>query len=160
MGDIQKLDLKSIAVNSTRQVFSTMLSMPIEEAGGIDGQDIAGNRVVGSVSFAGDVMGNIYIHVSGDFAKKMAAAMLGMEPDEIEDDEEVNDVIGEVSNMIGGDMKSRLCDAGFPCQLSIPNITRGSDFKIDSLGWVRHERIGFDRAGDIALIDVYIKSVN
>lgn len=159
MGDIVKLDLKSIAVNSTKQVFSTMLSMPIDVVGTSDGSGPVGSRVVGSVSFAGDVLGNIYIDVSQDFAKKMAAAMLGMEPDEIEDDEEINDVIGEVSNMIGGDMKSKLCDAGFPCQLSIPNITRGLNFQIDSVGWVRHERIGFNREGNLAMVDIYIKAV-
>lgn len=159
MGDIDNLNLKEIAVNSTKQVFGTMLSMPIDVAGTGDANGPKGSRVVGSVSFAGDVIGNISIDVSTDFAKKMAAAMLGMEPEEIEDDDEINDVIGEVSNMIGGDMKSKLCDAGFPCQLSIPNITRGLNFQIDSLGWVRHERIGFDREGNIALVDVYIKAV-
>jgi len=159
MGDIQQLDLKSIAVNSTKQVFQTMLSMPIDVAASASESTISGSRVVGSVGFAGDVMGSIYIHVPGSFAKEMAAAMLGMEPDEIEDDDEVNDVIGEVSNMIGGDLKSRLCDAGFPCQLSIPNITRGTDFHIDTIGWVRHERIGFKKDNKSIVVDVYVKSV-
>uniref|UniRef100_A0A7C4MMW9 Chemotaxis protein CheX n=1 Tax=Desulfatirhabdium butyrativorans TaxID=340467 RepID=A0A7C4MMW9_9BACT len=159
MGDIQQLDLKSIAVNSTKQVFQTMLSMPIDVAASASESTISGSRVVGSVGFAGDVMGSIYIHVPGSFAKEMAAAMLGMEPDEIEDDDEVNDVIGEVSNMIGGDLKSRLCDAGFPCQLSIPNITRGTDFQIDTIGWVRHERIGFKKDNQGIVVDVYVKSV-
>jgi len=159
MGDIQQLDLKSIAVNSTKQVFQTMLSMPIDVAASTSDSPISGNRVVGSVGFAGDVMGSIYIHVPGSFAKEMAAAMLGIEPDEIEDDDEVNDVIGEVSNMIGGDLKSRLCDAGFPCQLSIPNITRGTDFHIDTIGWVRHERIGFKKDNKGIVVDVYVKSV-
>lgn len=159
MGDIHRLDLTSIAVNSTKQVFQTMLSMGIDPLPPGSNGKLSGNRVVGSVGFAGDVMGNIYIHVPGGFAKEMAAAMLGMEPEEIEDDDEVNDVIGEVSNMIGGDLKSRLCDAGFPCQLSIPNITRGTDFEIDTIGWVRHERIEFNKGNHLIVVDVFIKAV-
>jgi len=159
MGDIQQLDLSSITINATKQVFKTMLSMEIDPLPSGSIGKVSGNRVVGSVGFAGVVIGNIYIHVPGGFAKEMAAAMLGMEPEEMEDEEEVNDVIGEVSNMIGGDLKSRLCDAGFPCQLSIPNITRGTDFHIDTIGWMRHERIGFNKGNNPMVVEVFIKSV-
>ncbi len=160
MTQINQVDLKTFAENSTRDVFGTMLSMKLDPVEISKKETISGSKVVGTVSFAGEAMGNICIHVSDLFAKMMAAAMLGMEPDEMEDEDEVNDVIGEVSNMIGGDMKSRLCDAGFACQLSIPSITRGSDFRIESMGWVRHEQIAFQYQGQIALIEVFIKSVN
>ncbi|MFZ3048073.1 MAG: chemotaxis protein CheX, partial [Desulfatirhabdiaceae bacterium] len=156
---INQLDLKSFAGNSTRDVFDTMLSMKMDPVAIETEGMILGSKVVGTVSFAGEVMGNICIHVTDLFARTMAAAMLGMEPDEMEDEDEVNDVIGEVSNMIGGDLKSRLCDAGFPCQLSIPSITRGSDFRIESMGWARHEQVAFQNQGQIALIEVFIKSV-
>jgi len=55
--------------------------------------------------------------------------------DDIGSDEEVNDVIGEVCNMVGGDLKSRLCDAGFTSSLSIPSITYGESFRIQPEGW-------------------------
>jgi len=66
-------------------------------------------------------------------------------------------VIGELSNMIGGDLKSRLCDAGLPCQLSIPSITSGSDFKIESRGWVRSERFVCANQGQSAIVEIFIK---
>jgi chemotaxis protein CheX len=61
--------------------------------------------------------------------------------------------------MIGGDMKSKLCDAGFPCVLSIPNVTCGSDFKIESKGWMRHEKIAFQQQDQLSMVEVFIKSV-
>jgi len=67
----------------------------------------------------------------------------GMDEDEIEGDEEVHDVVGELSNMIGGDLKSRLCDAGLTCELSIPTITSGKEFQVQPKGWTRHERFVF-----------------
>jgi CheY-specific phosphatase CheX len=159
MTDINKLDLKGFCTNSTKGVFHTMLSMEVSVAETNLSMELSGSKVVGCVGFAGDAIGSICVHVSKQFARVMTAAMLGMEVDEVEDDEEINDVIGEVSNMVGGDMKSKLCDAGFPCVLSIPNVTSGSDFKIESKGWMRHEKIAFQHQEQISLVEVFIKSV-
>ncbi len=105
-------------------------------------------------------MGTVGILVGREFAREMTASMLGMDAADIEGDEEVNDVIGEVCNMVGGDLKSRLCDAGMPCSLSIPTITFGRNFKIESKGWERHEQYGFRNSHHSALIEVFIKAAN
>jgi chemotaxis protein CheX len=157
MNDINTLDLKDMVEKVTCRVFDTMLSMDV----GVVAQPpspLNGSRIVGSVGFAGDAVGIVRIHVDPSLARIMTAAMLGMEPDEVEGDEEMHDVIGEVSNMIGGDVKSRLCDSGFPCQLSIPSIISGNDFKIESKGWVKHEFLNFSCRQHVALVEVYIKS--
>jgi CheY-specific phosphatase CheX len=159
MTDITKLDLKGFCTNSTRSVFHTMLSMEVSVVEADPGMELSGSKIVGCVSFTGDVIGNICVHVSRQFARIMTAAMLGVEVDEVEDDEEIKDVIGEVSNMVGGDMKSKLCDAGLPCVLSIPNVTSGSDFKIESKGWMRHEKIAFMQQEQLSMVEVFIKSV-
>jgi len=159
MTEINKLDLKGFCFNSIRGVFRTMLSMEVNPVEVDPLMEVSGSKVVGCVGFAGDVIGNICVHVSKQFARVMTASMLSMEVDEVEDDEEINDVIGEVSNMVGGDMKSKLCDAGFPCVLSIPNVTSGSDFKIESKGWVRHEKIAFQYQEQLSMVEVFIKSV-
>jgi chemotaxis protein CheX len=157
MGDLMTLDLKTFVVGSVAGVFDTMLSMEavVTQADGAPG--LSGERIVGTVSFAGEVLGNISLQIGFPFARVIAAAMLGMEESEIESQEEVNDVIGELSNMIGGDLKSRFCDAGFNCQLSIPSITSGSDFKIESKGWVRAERFTCVSQGQSAIVEVFIK---
>jgi CheY-specific phosphatase CheX len=159
MTDINKLDLKGFCTNSVRSVFHTMLSMDVIVSETSSSTELSGSKVVGCVSFTGEVIGNICVHVSKQFARVMTSAMLSMELDEVEDDEEINDVIGEVSNMVGGDIKSKLCDAGFPCVLSIPNVTSGSDFKIEAKGWMRHEKIVFMHQEQLSMIDVFIKSV-
>jgi CheY-specific phosphatase CheX len=99
-----------------------------------------GKQIVGTVGFAGAVLGNVSIFVSRQFAREMTAAMLGMTVDDIGSDEEVRDVIGEVCNMVGDDLKSRLCDAGLSCSLFNPSVTFGESFRTESKGWDRHER--------------------
>jgi chemotaxis protein CheX len=161
MSGIHSVDLKSFVTNSVKSVFETMLSMRLEPEDPPNRQSVTtGKHVVGTVGFAGAVMGNVTIFVSRDFARAMTAAMLGMEAEDISGDEEVNDVIGEVCNMVGGDLKSRLCDAGFSCSLSIPSITFGDSFRVESKGWDRHEQFGFRNSHHSALLEVYIKSPN
>lgn len=157
MNEINSLDLKELVINAVNSVFDMMLSLEVEISDADSQVVVDGNKIVGSVSFAGDVMGNLTIHVGDTFARLMTAAMLGAESEEI-DGEEVSDVIGELSNMIGGDLKSRLCDSGFPCQLSIPSVTSGSDFKIESRGWMKYECFAFRHQHHIALVEVFIKS--
>jgi len=161
MSGIQEVDLKGFVTKAAQGVFKTMLSMPLELE---DPPNIAsvttGKHIVGTVGFAGAVMGNISIFVSRQFAREMTAAMLGMTVDEIGSDEEVHDVIGEVCNMVGGDLKSRLCDAGFSCSLSIPSVTFGENFKTESKGWNRHECYGVRNGLHSALMEVYVKAAN
>ena len=157
MVDIGTLDVKAFVGHSIKEVFATMFSMEVTifdgEQQAVDGD----NRIVGSVSFAGDVMGSLNIHVTDDFARLMTAAMLDMQVSEIEGEEEVHDVIGELCNMIGGDLKSRLCDFGFPCKLSIPSIACGSNFTVRSKGWASKERLSFRHESHTALVEVYMK---
>jgi chemotaxis protein CheX len=161
MSGIHTVDLKSFVTNSVTSVFETMLAMRLEPEDPPNRQSVTtGKHVVGTVGFAGVVMGNVNIFVSRDFARAMTAAMLGMAVEDISGDEEVNDVIGEVCNMVGGDLKSRLCDAGFSCSLSIPSITFGDSFRVESKGWDRHEQLGFRNSHHSALLEVYIKIPN
>jgi chemotaxis protein CheX len=158
MEEINSLDLKASVANSMKEVFNTMLPM---EAELIDSETVEidnGNRIVGSVSFAGSVMGNVNIQVSDVFARIMASMILGMEGEDSIGDEEIYDVIGELSNMVGGNLKSRLFDYGFPCNLSIPSITSGGHYRIESKNWARHERVAFRHREHILLVEVYITS--
>jgi CheY-specific phosphatase CheX len=154
--DLSAFDLPTFLRGATQEVFDTMLSMKLAETE--RSAFVASNRIVGSVSLAGTVSGTVNIHVSNTFAGHITASMLGMELDEIESDEEVHDVIGELSNMIGGDLKSRLCDAGFVCELSIPSITSGKDFNIESKGWAVNEIVCFQYEDHVALVEAFIKN--
>ena len=155
MTTINTLDLKSFVANAVSEVFDTMLSLEIEAIDVDSLENSDGNRIVGTVSFAGEVMGSVNIQVNDAFAHIMTASMLDME---IEGDEEIYDVIGEMSNMVGGDLKSRFCDAGLPCELSIPSVMSGSDYNIASLKWSRHERFAFKHKQYTILVEVYLKT--
>ncbi len=156
--ELTSFNLASFLRSATQEVFETMLSMELGENGGIEALPGGMGQVVGSVSMAGTVSGTVNIYVSDAFAKVITADMLGMEMEEVESEEEVHVVVGELSNMIGGDLKSRLCDAGFECSLSIPSITSGKDFQIESKGWAVNEQVFFEYQDHIALIEAFLKN--
>ena len=158
MSEINDLDLNGFVTKALTGVFDTMLSMKIEQIDGGAEEIDGGNQIVGSVGFAGKAMGNVNVLVSSDFAHLITAEMLGMEKNEIESEEEVFDVIGELCNMVGGGIKSQLCDSGFTCELSIPSVTRGNDLKTESRGWDRCECFGFKCRENTALVQVYLKT--
>ena len=155
--DISALDIKGFAITAVNEVFDTMLSMDVSFFEAHSQIKLEGDRVVGSVSFAGTIVGLISIHMSEPFARVVTASLLGMEEDEIEGEDDVHDVIGEMSNMIGGNLKSRFCDAGLPCELSIPSITSGTSFSIQCRDWALHERFGFHQQPHTIFVEVAIK---
>ena len=71
---------------------------------------------------SGAIMGRVNIHIPEIFSHEMTAAMLDMDPVDIEDFATVKDCVGEVCNMVSGHLKTFLCDAGMPCQLSPPSL--------------------------------------
>jgi len=92
MTEINSLDLKGFITNAVTDVFDTMLSMEVKSVAADQPENLNGTNIVGSVSFAGAVMGNLNMHAGDEFALQMTAAMLGMETDEIDGDKEVHDV--------------------------------------------------------------------
>ena len=137
-------------------VFDTMLSMKVVGApgGGVAEFD---ERVTGGVAFAGEqINGAVYLHLGAPFAGKVAAAMLGLTPEDL-GESEVNDVVGEVTNMLTGGLKSWLCDSGAECAVSTPAIIRGSSFAIEPVPDVHRERLVFICDDNRIVVEIHVK---
>jgi len=133
MTKINAIDIKSGIIKTTIDVFDKMLSLNINYFEPDMPLSIDGKRIVGSVGFVGEAKGIISIQMAYGFARFLTGSLLDIDLDESANAEEVDDVIGELSNMIGGGLKSRLCDSGLSCTLSIPSIIYGSNFKMLSM---------------------------
>ena len=158
MERIAGVDIKTAIVNSVIDVFYTMLDMEVAAIQEVPDSFTEEMRTVGSVTFAGEVDGMFNIQVNDDFGKKMTAAMLGMEVDEIESEEEVFDVIREVSNIIGGNLKSNFVDAGLSCVLSTPSITNGRDFRVSPTNIIKPVRFLFSQGDSVIIVEAGVKS--
>ena len=117
-------------------------------------------QVVGTVGFIGDVNGLIYLHLDLEFARICTCHLLGMTMPELDraGDEVVNDAIGELTNMTVGGFKNGLCDAGYPCKLTIPSILRGTNFTIEPVSSAVRHVYHFDCAEHRVIADILMKA--
>jgi len=151
------LDIRHYLGAHLVDVFQTMLSINVTAV--TDGRPPTfAERVTGSVGFGGNqVTGAVYLNLSARLASQIAAAMLRLPPDETIGETEVNDVIGECTNMLAGGLKSALCDKGCDCAVSTPAIIRGTSFVIESLPDVQRELLVFDYNCVRFTVEVHIK---
>jgi chemotaxis protein CheX len=116
-------------------------------------------HVVGTVGFIGDANGLIYLYLDLSFARLCTCHLLGMTEAELTEagDEVINDAIGELTNMTVGSFKNGLCDAGYPCKLTIPSILHGSNFTIEPISTVTRHVYHFDCGGHRIIADLLMK---
>jgi CheY-specific phosphatase CheX len=128
--------IEQYLVDVTRGVFSTMLNQTIEPIPAPAGAGQAGivqlPRINGSIGFGGKMTGTLFFSASMEMAEKMANIMIGGLCDV--GPKETCDVVGEVTNMLAGGCKSRLCDSGISVVMSIPNIIQGHSLKVSAKG--------------------------
>jgi chemotaxis protein CheX len=117
------------SVNALQQtvasVFQAMVGLdvtPLEDEVWSAGAD----RVAAAVHLAGSWMGALVLESSCRQACQLAGHYLSMEPPEAVDDD-VRDVLGELVNMIGGNLKSALCPGA---SLSMPTVIDGSHYNL------------------------------
>jgi chemotaxis protein CheX len=75
-------------------------------------------HVTASVSVTGAWRGHVLVSCSEAASRNAAAALLGIELDEVTEDD-IADALGELANIIGGNVKSLLPE---PCALSLPHV--------------------------------------
>ena len=117
-------------------------------------------QVVGTVGFVGDINGLIYLHLDLGFARVCTCHLLGMTERELDEagDEVVNDAIGELTNMTVGGFKNGLCDAGYPCKLTVPSIIRGANFTIEPVSSAVRHIYHFSCAEHRVIADILMKT--
>ena len=84
--------------------------------------------VTGAIGLSGKINGVVYTAFTEGLAKYVAEKILGGSAS----DQDVADVVAELTNMITGNLKSLLCDMGFNCALSIPSVVRGDEINVSA----------------------------
>ena len=119
---------------ATHEVFETMLGLSVSEGQSRNesGPPDPTEGVLALIGMAGDWVGTGTISGSADTARFLAGKFLMQEFTAV--DEEVLDAIGELSNMIFGNVKTTLEEQLGPMGLSIPTVIFGRNFTTRSVG--------------------------
>lgn len=138
-------------------VFETMLTLPISIA---NPGPLPASRISGALGIAGEqVTGTVYVHLPETLAREAARALLQATPGQAASDTDIHDMVGELANMIGGALKSRLCDADVFCAMSTPSVIRGA-FEVEATPGVEVEKAYFACLGQRFAVEVHLQFVN
>jgi chemotaxis protein CheX len=131
-------------------VFQTMLNLevtPIER-----GPDEYVSGMTATVQFLGDSKGAVSIHCTPKQAIAFTGRMLDSEVDCLNDD--VRDVLGELANVVGGNLKSLLSPG---VALSLPLVAEGQNYALHLCESHSVTRVGF--ASETGVFEVSLARV-
>ena len=141
-------DITSIA----QDVWSSFLAMDLEPHPlGADAPHLEGSTMTGTVHVSGEWQGSVFLEVPLALAQVSAEAMFAADPGTLSGDE-VCDALGELTNMVGGNIKSLL---PAPSKLSIPSVAEGQNYTVRVPGAVLLERVALVCAAGSLHISVW-----
>ncbi len=157
---IQNLDVTAFLQQQAKDVFQTMAALDVQPVqpnpsrDGLNGQE----RITGIVGLGGDqVTGAVYLHLPLPLAEQVTRQLLGLEGAEAVDEAAVNDVTGELTNMLAGGFKSALCDRGLVCAVSTPTIIRGTAYEIERIPDVQRTSVPLSAGTHPLLVEAHLK---
>ncbi|MBM3737265.1 MAG: chemotaxis protein CheX [Acidobacteria bacterium] len=131
---MEREQIAETMIAATNDVFAMMLGVDVAVgAPGYDHRGSGPNRgVVALVGLAGTWAGTGTINCTPEQACWLASQMLGQEFPAVNED--VLDAVGEIANMVIGNIKTSLEEALGPIGLSVPTVVYGRNFATRSVG--------------------------
>ncbi len=145
-------------IDGTKEVFSTMLMVELEVVETIEGRggDIPAN-ITSMIGLGKDIRGMLAVHCPASVAKDITGTFLDMEVLEL--DEDVKDAIGEIANMVAGNLKISFAKAGKDIELAIPTTVIGESFRTSGMFGANRVVVQFSMNDGLFMIELkYIYS--
>ena len=150
------MDMRESVIDTTKEIFATMVMMDVSVA---DSQPADNGRhkesISGVIGLAGTYKGVMAIHLPYPVAFAITGNFLGMEVDQINED--VEDAIGEVANMLGGNIKSILSQKGRDIDLSLPTTISGADYEFQTNKEAERQLISFSSESGTFIVELQLE---
>jgi chemotaxis protein CheX len=104
-----------------------------------------------SVQITGPWDGAVVVACDTDFGRRVAAAMFGDDATSMSD-EEIADAVGELANMIGGNVKALV---GEGTALSLPTVVHGATLSVGVTGAAPCAELSYEHSGARLGVTVY-----
>lgn len=154
--NLTESDLTGYVVHATKEVFSTMVMMNVEDTEPLSAPVTQFHcSVTSMVGLAGTYTGILSLHCPVPLAMKITGNMLGMEIEQMGED--VSDALGEIANMLGGYVKQVLSKGGLDINLSIPTVISGEEYTITAMSDSSCVVIPFIHEGERFLVSLKLE---
>ena len=147
---IDQESLTSIVIETTQEVFSTMLDMRVQCLGPAEDAPSSEAGLIALVGITGDWTGSGFFGCSPRMAATIYGRMLGECPhsDPGVVNEEILDITAEMSNMLIGNMKNAIARLVGPLAISIPTVIHGRNFRLRNGSGLRGVSLMFEAEAD------------
>lgn len=109
------------------EIFASMVMMEIDVSEtNLDLDAPLKQSLTAIIGFSGTTKGLVALHMPKEVALAITSSFLMMDVDVINED--VKDAIGELTNMICGEVKNKLVTTGLEVELSIPTTIVGDSY--------------------------------
>jgi chemotaxis protein CheX len=136
------MDIGQDIINAATDVFSTMLMIDLVVGEPVEG---AGGEVISNITsllgLGGDIRGMLAVHCPAAVATAITSAFLGIDVDSLNED--VKDAIGEIANMIAGNLKGAFAGYGVKVALAIPSAIIGESFRVGGMVGAKRVAVPF-----------------
>ena len=109
------------------------------------------NRLTACVTISGAWDGSVVMETTPELAMRVAVAMFRLPPSALRP-EDVADSFGELTNMVGGNVKSLL---PAPCAISTPTVTLGAGHQVRLPGAVLGNRVPLTCDGEPLVVGIW-----
>lgn len=110
----------------TESIWSSVLGMDVARSANEVTLGAGERFLTGCVQITGEWEGAVILHCSAELAHLVGAIMFDVEPGDGTDDD-VQDALGELTNMIAGNVKALLPGI---CYLSLPAVVEGQSYRL------------------------------
>ncbi len=112
-------DLLQLSIVET---FTTMVGLEMKSEDPAQMPTPPSGFIMGSARFTGRATGDVLLAFPHAFARFIAAQLLGGDPAAKWAPETLSDALGELVNIVTGNLQSRLADAGLPSEMGLPAV--------------------------------------
>jgi CheY-specific phosphatase CheX len=127
LGRVISLIVADLLQQSVIETFRTMVGLELTAEDPVT-MPTASSYMIGSARFKGRATGDVLLAFHPPFERFITAQILGGSPQDKWEVETIHDALGELVNIITGNLQSRLTDAGLPSEMGLPAVKQQSVF--------------------------------
>ena len=127
---------------SVLSTFSSILNEDLKFLGSAEKQlNNKTEGIIGIISLIGDISWSIMLGLPKNTVITLVPKFTGFDIEY--DSEDMGDVVGELANIVAGDLVARLDEIGTNVNMSLPTVARGSDLELLFPDRLPSMRMGF-----------------
>lgn len=150
------MDIAGKIIEATNEIFTSMVMMEVSVNGEItDSVAPLNDSITGVIGLAGTHKGVLAIHFPHPVAMAITGSFLGMDVEELNED--VEDAVGELANMLGGNVKSILSENGRDIDLSLPSVISGKSYDFQPTREVDRVAIPFQCDAGMFIVELELE---